>query len=73
MIQFEDVKVVSANVICMTILSIENINSLLQSGLFIATIIYTVIRIVNEVKNGKTRSSESANSDKQTENQGRTS
>lgn len=73
MLHFEDIKVVGANAICMTILSIENINSLLQSGLFIATIIYTIVRIVNEVKNGKARSSESANSGKQAENEGRSS
>ena len=53
MIQFEDVKVVSANAICMTILSIENINSLLQSVLFISTIIYTIVRIAKEVKKNK--------------------
>lgn len=53
MIQFEDVKVVSANAICMTILSIENINSFLQCILFISTIIYTIVRIVKEVKKKK--------------------
>jgi hypothetical protein len=64
MIQFEDVKVVSANVICMTILSIENINSLLQSVLFISTIIYTIVRIVNEAKNNKVKN-DNAGSDKE--------
>ena len=53
MIQFEDVKVVGANAICMTILSIENINSLLQSILFISTIVYTIVRIAKELKKKK--------------------
>ena len=73
MIHFEDVKVVSANAICMVILSIQNINSFLQSVLFIATIIYTIVRIVNEVKNGKTRVNQSVYSEKQAENEGRSS
>ena len=64
MIQFEDVKVVSANAICMTILSIENVNSLLQSVLFISTIIYTIVRIVKEVKNNKVKN-DNASSDKE--------
>jgi len=64
MIQFEDVKVVSANAICMTILSIENVNSLLQSVLFISTIIYTIVRIVNEAKNNKVKN-DNAGSDKE--------
>lgn len=53
MFHFQDVKVISANAICMALLSIENVNSLLQSFLFLSTIIYTMIRIVNEVKNNK--------------------
>jgi hypothetical protein len=64
MIQFEDVKVVGANAICMTILSIENVNSLLQSVLFISTIIYTIVRIVKEVKNNKVKN-DNASSDKE--------
>jgi hypothetical protein len=53
MLHFEDIKVVGANAICMTILSIENINSLLQSILFISTIVYTIVRIAKEVKKKK--------------------
>jgi hypothetical protein len=53
MIHFEDVKVLGANAICMTILNIENINSLLQSILFISTIVYTIVRIAKEVKKKK--------------------
>jgi hypothetical protein len=68
MIQFEDVKVISANAICMVILSMQNINSFLQSVLFIATIIYTIIRIVNEVKNGKVNKDDNTSGDKEVRN-----
>lgn len=50
MIHFEDVKVLGANLICMVSLQIPTIPHDLQSILFIATIIYTVVRIANEVK-----------------------
>jgi hypothetical protein len=50
MISFEDLKLLSANTMCMIVLGINSINTNLQSILFLATILYTVIRIVNEVR-----------------------
>jgi len=73
MLHFQDIKVISANVVCMFVLSLQNLNALLQSVLFLATIAYTIIRLLNEVKNGKARNSESANTEKQVENEGRSS
>ena len=50
MVHFEDAKVLGANLVCMITLQIPNVPNDLQSILFLATIIYTVVRIANEVK-----------------------
>lgn len=50
MLSFEDFKILSANMVCMILLGIDAINTNLQSVLFFATIIYTLVRIVNEIK-----------------------
>lgn len=50
MVYFEDAKVLGANLICMISLQIPTIPHDLQSILFISTIIYTLVRIANEVK-----------------------
>ena len=50
MVYFEDAKVLGANLICMITLQIQSIPTNLQSVLFLATIIYTIVRIANEVK-----------------------
>lgn len=67
MVQIDDIKVFGANAICMVLLKIQEMNDTLQSVLFFATIVYTVIRIINEVqkfkKNGKANSTVSAGSD----------
>jgi len=56
--EIEDLKVIGANTLCMVILQVNSLNIELQSILFLVTIIYTMIRIVNEIKklitNGKT-------------------
>lgn len=60
MVQIDDIKVVAANVVCMVIAQFETINGALQSILILATIAYTVMRTINEIKkwkhNGKTSS-----------------
>ena len=52
-----DVKVILANVMCMLLFNIADINHILQAILFFATIIYTIVRIIHEIKkikaNGK--------------------
>lgn len=53
MLHFEDLKVIGANATCMVILAINNINTHLQTVLFLATISYTVVRTVNEIKKFK--------------------
>jgi hypothetical protein len=57
MLQIDDAKVFGANIVCMLILKIQNVNTELQTVLFIMTIVYTIFRIANEikklVKNGK--------------------
>lgn len=53
MLHLEDVKVLTANTACMVVLAINNINSHLQTILFLATISYTVARTVNEIKKFK--------------------
>lgn len=67
MIQIDDIKVFGANAICMVLLKIQEMNDTLQSVLFFATIVYTVIRIINEVqkfkKNGKANSTVSTSAD----------
>lgn len=50
MVYFEDAKVLGANLICMISLQIPTIPHDLQSILFLATIVYTIVRIANEVK-----------------------
>lgn len=50
MVHFDDAKVLGANLACMITLQIPSIPTDLQSILFLATIIYTVVRIANEVK-----------------------
>lgn len=62
-LDMEDIKVVGANLVCMVVLNIQQINAELQAILFISTITYTVIRIINEIikfKNGKKHSDDSA-------------
>lgn len=53
MIHLEDLKVFTANAMCMVMLSIESINGSLQSVLFVATIGYTIIRSINELNKFK--------------------
>ena len=70
-LEIDDVKVIGANLFCMVILEIKAFNANLQSILFLATIVYTLIRSVNEIqkfireKDGKTNS-ESIDSNKET-------
>jgi hypothetical protein len=69
-LEIDDLKVIGANIACMIVLEIKTINIELQTLLFICTIIYTLIRTINEVqkfireKNGKTNI-DSADSDKE--------
>lgn len=57
----DDIKVIGANIICMIILKIDDINDELQAIMFLATIAYTVVRTISEVKklkeNGKRKRS----------------
>jgi len=57
-----DVKVILANVMCMLLFNIADINHVLQAVLFFATIIYTIVRIIHEIKkikgNGKSEGSQ---------------
>lgn len=50
MVQIDDIKVVTANVVCMVMVQLENLNTVLQAILIVATITYTVARTVNEIK-----------------------
>jgi hypothetical protein len=50
-----------ANATCMVLAQIENLNGMLQAILILATITYTVVRTVNEVK--KIRDNGKADSD----------
>ncbi len=65
MVYLDDIKVLGANAICMVLLKIQDINDTLQSILFFATIAYTIVRTVNEIKkfkaNGKTDSGNDSN------------
>jgi large-conductance mechanosensitive channel len=54
-LQIDDLKVFSANAICAVLLNISNMNPNLQSVLFLATIVYTLVRTVNEVQKFKDR------------------
>ena len=56
MIEIEDLKVLGANVLCFITINNAELNIVLQTILFLATIIYTVARTLNEYKkyiNGK--------------------
>ena len=50
MVQLDDVKVLTANFTCMVMLNLSNMNTDLQSVLFLATIGYTLVRTVNEIQ-----------------------
>lgn len=50
MVHFDDIKVLGVNTVCMVLLKVADMNALLQSILFLATITYTVVRTVNELK-----------------------
>ena len=49
-LELDDLKVIGANALCMVVLEIKTINVELQTLLFICTIVYTLVRTVNEVK-----------------------
>jgi hypothetical protein len=49
MFNIDDLKVLGANVGCMVMLGINSINANLQSVLFFSTIIYTIVRTLNEI------------------------
>ena len=56
MIEIEDLKVLGANVLCFITINNAELNIVLQTILFLATIIYTLARTLNEYKkyiNGK--------------------
>ena len=53
MVHLDDIKVLGANTICMVLLKIQDMNTALQTILFFATIAYTVVRTINEVKRFK--------------------
>ena len=63
MIHLDDIKVLGANTICMVLLKMEEINTVLQSILFFATIAYTIIRTINEVKKLKKNGEADSNND----------
>ena len=50
MVQLDDVKVLTANFTCMVMLNLSNMNTDLQSVLFLATIGYTLVRTINEIQ-----------------------
>jgi hypothetical protein len=50
MIEIEDLKVLGANVLCFITINNAELNIVLQTILFLATIIYTVARTLNEYK-----------------------
>jgi len=49
-LDMDDIKVVGANLVCMVMLRIQEINAELQAILFFATITYTIIRTINELR-----------------------
>jgi hypothetical protein len=53
MIELEDLKVVGANVLCFITINNAELNIVLQTILFLATIIYTLARTLNEYKKYK--------------------
>jgi hypothetical protein len=48
MIEIEDLKVLGANVLCFITINNAELNIVLQTILFLATIIYTLARTLNE-------------------------
>jgi len=61
MIHIDDIKVISANAVCMILLHIQQINYPLQTLVLLTTFIYTAIRTVNEIqkyKDGKAKKEE---------------
>jgi hypothetical protein len=52
-IELEDLKVVGANVLCFITINNAELNIVLQTILFLATIIYTLARTLNEYKKYK--------------------
>ena len=53
MIELEDLKVVGANILCFITINTAELNIILQTILFLATIIYTLARTLNEYKKYK--------------------
>lgn len=53
MIELEDLKVLGANVLCFITINNAELNIVLQTILFLATIIYTLARTLNEYKKYK--------------------
>ena len=53
MIELEDLKVVGANVLCFITIKTVDLNVGLQTILLLATIIYTLVRTLNEYKKYK--------------------
>lgn len=53
MIEIEDLKVLGANVLCFITINNAELNIVLQTILFLATIIYTLARTLNEYKKYK--------------------
>lgn len=47
---FDDLKVIGANTLCMIMLRVENVNASLQTVLILLTIGYTIVRTINEIK-----------------------
>ena len=62
MFNIDDLKVLGANVGCMVMLGINSINANLQSVLFFSTIIYTIVRTLNEVIRFKDKQDDDATS-----------
>ena len=48
MIELEDLKVLGANILCFITIKTVDLNVGLQTILLLATIIYTLVRIINE-------------------------
>jgi hypothetical protein len=53
MIELEDLKVLGANLLCFITINTADLNILLQTILFLTTIIYTLARTLNEYKKYK--------------------
>jgi len=50
MLVLDDVKVFMANVVCYITINIPVLNSDLQTLVLLSTIVYTIVRTVNEIK-----------------------